>query len=119
VSGIHSMLPEERALALEVLGGAWARLSLDPGGRILQVVESVAADLPRVHPHVSGEYAAHVGQAAVWYLDRAARRVFDPDRDGHTARQRAANLALFELGASQGEVERLFALASALDAEDE
>jgi hypothetical protein len=54
----------------------------------------------------------------VWYLDRATRRVGDPDRDGLTATQRAVNLALFSSTADPTEVERLFAVATALNFED-
>jgi hypothetical protein len=115
---MHSMLPEERALALEVLGTAWTRIASADHRGIVESVDAVAADLPRRHRHVSDEYARHVALAAVWYLDRAARRVHDPDRDGHTVAQRESNLALFEIAATPEEMERLFALASALNADD-
>jgi hypothetical protein len=55
----------------------------------------------------------------VWYLDRAVRRVADPDRDGLTEGQRALNLGWFASIASADDMERLFAMASALDADDE
>ena len=56
--------------------------------------------------------------AAVWYLDRATRRVGDPDRDGLTAAQRAVNLAIFGASADLDDLERLFAVAVALNADD-
>ena len=112
----HSMEPRERALALEVLAAAWPRIA--DGASILAAVRAEATDLPRRYPEVSGEFAEHVGDAAVWYLDRATRRVGDPDRDGLTATQRAVNLALFSSTADPTEVERLFAVATALNFED-
>ena len=116
---MHSMLPEERSLALEVLGAAWTQVASSADHRgIVESVDAVAADLPRRHPHVSEEYARHVALAAVWYLDRATRRVHDPDRDGHTVAQRESNLALFEIAATAEEMERVFALACALNADD-
>ena len=112
----HSMEPRERALALEVLAAAWPRIA--DGASILAAVRAEAADLPRRYPEVSADFAEHVGDAAVWYLDRATRRVADPDRDGLTATQRAVNLALFSSTADPTEVERLFAVATALNFED-
>jgi hypothetical protein len=121
MSQLHSMSPEERGLALEVLADAWQRLSAsgEAGGTpILGVVRAVAAELPAAHPQVSADYAHHVGEAAVWYLDRATRRVGDPDLDGLTAGQRALNLGRFASTAGPGELERLFAVAAALNADD-
>ena len=127
---LHSMQPRERALALEVLGGAWQRLADraqaagdEPGGAaastsVLAAVRAEAAELPRRYADVSDDFAQHVGEAAVWYLDRATRRVGDPDRDGLTAAQRAVNLALFSSTADATQLERLFAVATALNAED-
>lgn len=54
----------------------------------------------------------------MWYLDRAVRRVADADVDGHGASQRAANLAWFHSTAAATDVERLFAMAVALNADD-
>jgi hypothetical protein len=113
---LHSMLPFERGLALEVLAGAWGRLG--ESASILEAVRSAAARLPECHAEVSQDFAEHVGQAAVWYLDRATRRVGDPDRDGLTENQRAANLALFAEQADADDLERLFAMAAALNADD-
>jgi hypothetical protein len=110
------MLPRERALALEVPGAAWARSR--PGSSILAAVRAEAAALPERYPDVSPDFAEHVGAAAVWYLDRATRRVGDPDRDGLTASQRAINLAVFTSSADATDLERLFAVAAALNAED-
>lgn len=112
------MEPRERQLALEVLSVAWLRLSAGGTGSILAVVREEAANLPDRHPDVSADFADHVGAAAVWYLDRATRRVGDPDRDGLTAAQRAVNLALFNAEASGEDIERLFAVAAALNDED-
>ncbi|MBV9168956.1 MAG: hypothetical protein JOZ81_02580 [Chloroflexi bacterium] len=114
---LHSMTPEERALALDVLGVAWN--SAARGHAIVGAVRTAASALPEQHPEVSEEYAEHVVQAAVWYLDRAVRRVADPDRDGHTEGQRAINLSWFSTFATADDVERLFAMAAALDADDE
>src|ERR671935_1738617 len=109
---LHSMEPRERALALEVLAAAWLRAA--EGASILAAVRAEAVDLPRRYPEVSADFAQHVGDAAVWYLDRAPRRVGDPDRDGLTAAQRAVNLALFSSTADATQLERLFAVATAL-----
>jgi hypothetical protein len=114
---LHSMTAEERALALDVLGVAWPAAA--SGQAIVGAVRAAASALPTQHPRVSAEYADHVGQAAVWYLDRAVRRVADPDRDGLTEGQRALNLSWFSSIASGDDMERLFAMASALDADDE
>jgi len=54
----------------------------------------------------------------VWYLDRATRRVGDPDRDGHTPEQRAANLSAYLASATPADVEALFAMAAGLSADD-
>jgi hypothetical protein len=114
---LHSMTPEERSLALDVLRTAW--LETASGAAIVGAVRTAALGLCAEHPQVSPDYADHVGQAAVWYLDRAVRRVADPDRDGLTAGQRFANLGWFGSVASAEDLERLFAMASALNAEDE
>jgi hypothetical protein len=115
---LHSMDPQERALALEVVSAAWERVSHESGSSILGTVRAEAAALPERHSDVDAEFAQHVGEAAVWYLDRATRRVGDPDRDGLTAAQRAVNLALFSSTADAEALERLFAMAAALNAED-
>jgi hypothetical protein len=112
------MEPRERELALEVLSVAWARLEDGGGPTILAAVRVEAAALPDRYADVSAEFAEHVADAAVWYLDRATRRIGDPDRDGLTAAQRATNLALFNANAGAEDVERLFAMAVALDSED-
>ena len=111
------MTSDERALALSVLSDAWPVAA--SGSAIVGTVRSVAAALPATHAHVTDEYAEHVGQAAMWYLDRAVRRVADPDRDGLTEGQRALNLGWFGSIASSEDVERLFAMAAALNADDE
>jgi hypothetical protein len=120
---MHSMEERERSLALEVLSAAWARLAASSGEAgastsILAAVRAEAAALPQRYPDVSPEFAQHIAEAAVWYLDRATRRVGDPDRDGLTAAQRAVNLALFASSAQAADVERLFAVAAALNADD-
>jgi hypothetical protein len=112
------MEPRERELALEVLGVAWARLAGGDGPTILAAVRAEATALPDRYADVSAEFAEHVADAAVWYLDRATRRVGDPNRDGLTAAQRATNLALFGASATAEEIERLFAVAAALNSED-
>jgi len=112
------MEPRERELALEVLSLAWAHLADAESPRILATVRSEAAALPTRYPDVSADFAEHIANAAVWYLDRATRRVDDPDRDGLTAAQRATNLGLFNASASTEDIERLFAVAVALDSED-
>jgi hypothetical protein len=114
------MLPRERELALEVLSLAWLRLgdgTAKPSS-ILAAVRGEAAALPARYADVDADFAEHIGAAAVWYLDRATRRVGDPDRDGHTPAQRAVNLALFGASADSADVERLFAVATALNDED-
>ncbi len=112
------MEPRERALALDVLSDAWRTLAQGGGATILAAVRAEAAALPLRHADVSADFAEHIGAAAVWYLDRATRRVGNPDRDGLTAAQRAVNLALFNSGAGGEEIERLFAVAVALNHED-
>src|SRR5689334_16445033 len=87
---MHSMALRERALALEVIGTAWEHLA--PAANVLATVRAEAAALPERYPDVSPEFAQHIGAAAVWYLDRATRRIGDPDRDGLTAGQQAVNL---------------------------
>jgi hypothetical protein len=115
---MHSMEPRERELALEVLGLAWRRLVEGTGGTIMAAVRAEAGVLPERYSDVSAEFAEHISAAAVWYLDRATRRVGDQERDGLTAAQRAVNLALFDSAASPGEIERLFAVAAALNDQD-
>jgi hypothetical protein len=119
VMRMHSMTDEERSLALLVLSSAFGRLppgSDGPG--ILACVQATASLLPEQHVFVTDEYAQHVAEAAVWYLDRATRRLGDPDRDGHTPEQRAANLDHFAATASPADLEALFAMAAALNADD-
>ena len=116
---LHSMTDEERSLALTVLCSAFGRLPPEVDGPgLLACVQAAASLLPQEHGFVTDEYAQHVAEAAVWYLDRATRRLGDPDRDGHTPQQRAANLAQYAAGASQADLEALFAVAAALDADD-
>jgi len=117
------MEPRERALALEVLLDAWQRLSTELEARhthpsIMAVVHAEVDLLTERHADVSADFAQHIGSAAVWYLDRGTRRVGDPDRDGLTPAQRAVNLALFGHGADAEQLERLFAVAVALNVED-
>ena len=112
------MEPRERQLALEVLSVAWQRLADTRGASILATVRGEAAALAERYGDVSADFAEHVGAAAVWYLDRATRRVGDPDRDGLTPAQRAVNLARFNAAANGDDLERLFAVAVALNDED-
>jgi hypothetical protein len=116
----HSMNDQERALALEVLGAAWERLAARPPGppAIADVVRATAMGLVETHLDVGGDYARHVATAAIWYLDRAVRRVADPDRSGLTPRQQQANLEWFASTATPEALETLFALAAALDSDD-
>lgn len=112
------MLPRERELALEVLSVAWQRLAEGGELSVVAIVRDEAAALPGRYADVDTDFAAHIGAAAVWYLDRATRRVGDPDRDGLTAAQRAVNLARFAAEAEPADIERLFAVAVALNADD-
>jgi hypothetical protein len=118
------MEPDERALALAVLAAAWERVAAEGASLnhahapIAGVVRACAAELPARHPEVSTDYAHHLGEAALWYLDRAVRRVADPDLDGRTSGQRASNLAWFGVSATFADLERLFAVAVALNADD-
>jgi hypothetical protein len=112
------MEPRERQLALEVLGVAWADLDRDSGATLLAAIRAAAAALPTRYADVSEDFAEHVAAAAVWYLDRATRRVGDPNRDGLTAAQQHVNLANFNSTASEEDIERLFAVATALNDED-
>jgi hypothetical protein len=112
------MLPRERELALEVLSVAWLRLAQGGELSILAMVRDEAAALPERYADVDADFAEHIGAAAVWYLDRATRRVGDPDRDGLTPAQRAVNLARFAAEAEATDIERLFAVAAALNADD-
>src|SRR6185312_8497176 len=106
---MHSMEPREHALALEVLLDAWERLRaeldrLTAGEMPPSIMAAVHAEVDLLtgrHADVSDEFAQHIGAAAVWYLDRATRRVGDPDRDGLTPAQRAVNLALFGKSADE------------------
>jgi hypothetical protein len=123
---MHSMEPREHALALEVLLDAWERLRGElegaQGGQartsIMAAVHAEVDVLTDRHADVSDNFAQHIGSAAIWYLDRATRRVGDPDRDGHTPAQRAVNLARFNHDADANQLERLFAVAVALNVED-
>jgi hypothetical protein len=123
---MHSMLPREHALALEVLLDTWERLrteieSASPGQDSPSIMAAVKAEVDQLtgrHADVDDDFAEHIGSAAVWYLDRATRRVGDPDRDGLTAAQRAVNLAVFSQSADAEQLERLFAIAVALNVED-
>jgi hypothetical protein len=115
---MHSMSPDERGLALEVLTTAWARLAAEPGDGIVTAVDDAADALIARHAEVTPDYARHLAAAAVWYLDRAVRRVADPDLDGHGAGKQTANLAWFGSLAEPADLERLFAVASALNADD-
>ena len=116
---LHSMTDEERSLALSVLSSAFSRLPPAAGGQdLLACVQATASLLPHEHGFVTDDYAQHVAEAAVWYLDRATRRLGDPDRDGHTPQQRAANLDRFAATASPADLEALFAMAAALNADD-
>jgi hypothetical protein len=123
---MHSMEPREHSLALEVLLDAWERLRAGLDGpttgdatpSIMAAVHTEVDLLPRRYADVSDDFAQHIGSAAVWYLDRATRRVGDPDRDGLTPAQRAVNLARFSKGADADQLERLFAVAVALNVDD-
>jgi len=123
---MHSMQPREHGLALEVLIAAWDRLHAElqvpsASGTSPSIMAAVHAEvdlLPGRHTDVSDDFAQHIGLAAVWYLDRATRRVGNPDRDGLTAAQRAVNLALFSKSADAEQLERLFAVAVALNVDD-
>jgi hypothetical protein len=115
---MHSMEPRERELALEVLSVAFDGLDREGGATILSATRAAAAALPARYADVSEDFAEHIAAAAVWYLDRATRRVGDPDRDGLTAAQQHINLALFNSTASDADIERLFAMAIALNHED-
>lgn len=114
------MTEQERHLALEVLADAWLRLSTRPPGQpaIADVVKSTAMALVETNLDVSAAYARHIGTAAIWYLDRAVRRVADADRHGLTTTQQHANLDWFAPTATPEDVERLFALAVALNSDD-
>jgi len=120
---MHSMQPRERGLALEVLVDTWDRLraELETAGIHPSIMAAVHAEVGLLtgrHADVSDDFAQHIGSAAVWYLDRATRRVGDPDRDGLTAAQRAVNLALFSQTADAEQLERLFVVAVGLNVED-
>jgi hypothetical protein len=110
------MAPRERALALEIISAAWEHLT--PSSNVLAAVRAQASALPKRYPDVSPEFAEHIAAAAVWYLDRATRRIGDPDRDGLTPGQQAVNLSIFTSAADGNDIERLFALAAALNSDD-
>ena len=112
------MEPRERKLTLEVLSDAWQALDRAGGATILSAIRATAAALPVGHSDVSDDFAEHIAAAAVWYLDRATRRIGDPDRDGLTPAQQHVNLALFNSTASDEDIERLFAMAAALNHDD-
>jgi hypothetical protein len=119
VQRIHSMSRRDRRLALEVLCDAWADLQpVAPTASIVGAVTSVAAGLPERDAEVDTDYARFAADAAIWYLDRAVRRVADPDLSGMTPRLRAQNLAWFAASATTDDVERLFATAVALNTDD-
>jgi len=84
------MLPRERELALEVLSVAWQRVAEGGELSILAMVRDEAAALP-------ARYA---------------------DVDTDFAEQRAVNLARFAAEAEATDVERLFAVAVALNSAD-
>ncbi|HEV7666099.1 MAG TPA: hypothetical protein VGQ62_21380 [Chloroflexota bacterium] len=88
------------------------------GGVILDAITAAATLLPEFRIDVSADYARFAADAAVWYLDRAIRRIADPDRDGWTAERRAHNLTWFASTASAADLESLFAMAVALDTDD-
>jgi hypothetical protein len=113
---IHSMSGRDRAVALAVLCAAVEHL---PGPTaIVEAVHTAARALPMRDPSVDPDYARYAADAAIWYLDRAVRRVADPHRSGFSAELRAANLAWFGTRAAPGELELLFAMAVALNADD-
>jgi hypothetical protein len=112
---IHSMSGRDRAVALEVLCAAYAHLAGPTA--IVPAVQAAARALPTRDFSVDADYARYAAEAAIWYLDRAVRRVADPDRNGFSAELRAANLAWFGARAP-GDVESLFAMAVALNADD-
>jgi hypothetical protein len=110
VMRMHSMTDEERSLALVVLSSAfWGLPPGSDGPAILACVQATASLLPQQHVFVTDEYAQHVAEAAVWYLDRATRRLGDPDRDG---------LSAYAASATPSDLEALFAMAAALNADD-
>jgi hypothetical protein len=113
---IHSMSLRDRELARTVLCAAWEHLAAAPA--IAHAVHAAAAALPTLDPTVDADYARYAADAALWYLDRAVRRLGDADRSGLTAELRAANLAWFSARAASDDVERLFAMAVALNADD-
>jgi len=116
---IHSMSTRDRAVALEVLCAAWSMVRDPYGGTaILRVVRAATYALTESDLSIDSEYATYAGDAAVWYLDRATRRIGDPDRSGLTAARREQNLAWFGAAATPDDIERLFAMAVALDADD-
>ena len=116
---IHSMSTRDRAVALEVLCAAWP-LVREPyaGNAISRAVRAAALALTESNLSIDSDYSSYAGDAAVWYLDRATRRIGDPDRSGLTAARREQNLTLFGASATPEDIERLFAMAVALDADD-
>lgn len=121
-SPIHSMSERDREVARDVLTSAWQRLESEPrlqgiGGPANLAVQSTATALPEWRLDVDSAYAQFAYTAAVWYLDRAVRRVADPDRNGSTAQRRVDNLAWYA-SAGIAPLEDLFAMAVALNVED-
>lgn len=120
---IHSMSDRDRAVALDVLTSAWARLDSEEfpthivGGPINVALQVAATALPEWRLDVGADYARFAYEAAVWYLDRAIRRVADPERDGWTAQRRVDNLAWYAT-AQPASTEDVFAMAVALNVED-
>lgn len=114
------MTDQERGLALDVLADAWQRLDTRPPGppAIAEVVNATAMRLVETNLEVTADYARHIAAAATWYLDRAIRRVADPDRSGLTPHQQRANLEWFSATAGPHDLDTLFAMAVALASDD-
>jgi hypothetical protein len=114
------MTDQERGLALDVLADAWQRLATatNQPPPIAETVKVTAMRLVETNLEVTADYARHIAAAATWYLDRAVRRVADPDRSGLTPDQQQANLEWFAATATRDDLETLFAVAAALDADD-
>jgi len=116
---IHSMSARDRAVALDLLCAAWSLVREPYGGNaISRAVRAAAHVLTESNLSVDSDYSRYAGDAAVWYLDRATRRIGDPDRSGLTAARREQNLTYFGAVAMPQDIERLFAMAAALNAED-
>lgn len=121
-SPIHSMSERDREVARDVLTSAWERLEAEPhldgiGGPANLAVQTAATALPEWRLDVDGAYAQFAYSAAVWYLDRAIRRLADPDRNGSTAQRRVDNLAWYA-SVQVAPLQDLFAMAVALNVED-